>query len=100
LFALEHASVFAAQAEAIRQERQVLMTALAALPGVTVFPSEANMILIRVPDAEACFQGLKRQGILIKNVSKMHELLANCLRLTVGTPAENAQMLAAFQTLL
>ncbi|MDB5869350.1 MAG: histidinol phosphate aminotransferase apoenzyme, partial [Polaromonas sp.] len=35
--------------------------------------------------------------VLVKNVSKMHPLLANCLRLTVGTADENAQLLAALE---
>ena len=55
------------------------------------------MILVRIPDATKSFEGMKLKGILVKNVSKMHPLLNNCLRLTVGTPAENAQMLAAFK---
>jgi histidinol-phosphate aminotransferase len=97
LFALEHADVFAEQAAQIRQERQKLTDALAALPGVHVFPSQANMLLVRMPDATKCFEGMKTKGILVKNVSKMHTLLHNCLRLTVGTPAENAQMLAALK---
>ena len=97
LFALEHADVFAEQAAQIRQERQKLTDALAALPGVHVFPSQANMLLVRMHDATKCFEGMKTKGILVKNVSKMHTLLHNCLRLTVGTPAENAQMLAALK---
>jgi histidinol-phosphate aminotransferase len=97
LFALEYADVFAEQAAQIRQERQKLTDALAALPGVHVFPSQANMLLVRMPDATKCFEGMKTKGILVKNVSKMHTLLHNCLRLTVGTPAENAQMLAALK---
>jgi len=40
---------------------------------------------------------MKSHKVLIKNVSKMHPLLANCLRLTVGTADENAQMLAALE---
>jgi histidinol-phosphate aminotransferase len=100
LFALEHADVFAEQAQAIRLQRQQLQADLAALPGVTVFPSEANMILVRVPDATASFEGMKRAGVLVKNVSKMHPLLHQCLRLTVGTPDENRQMLAALQSTL
>ena len=43
---------------------------------------------------------MKARGVLIKNVSKIHPLLVNCLRLTVGTDAENAQMLAALQAAL
>lgn len=100
LFALEHAEVFAAQAQDLRQERTRLMQALTALPGVKPFPSEANMILARVPDAAKTFDGLKAHGVLIKNISKMHPLLANCLRLTVGAAAENDQLLAALKASL
>ncbi len=97
LFALEHAEVYAAQAAELRQERSRLQSALAGLSGVQVFPSEGNMILIRVPDANALHADLKSRGVLVKNVSAMHRLLAGCLRLTVGTPAENDGMLAALQ---
>jgi len=97
LFALEHAEVFAQQAQVLRQERTRLLTELARMPGVQPFPSEANMILARVPDAAKAFDGLKARQVLVKNVSKMHPLLANCLRLTVGTPQENTLMLAALK---
>ena len=97
LFALEHAEVFAEQAKDLREQRARLLKELAALPAVKPFPSEANMILVRVPDAAKTFEGLKAQGVLIKNVSKMHPLLANCLRLTVGTAQENTQLLAAMK---
>jgi histidinol-phosphate aminotransferase len=97
LFALEHDAVFAAQALEIRAQRAMLLEALVKLPGVRVFPSEANMILLRVPDAAQTFVALKRHKILVKNVSALHPLLANCLRLTVGTPDENRQLLTALQ---
>lgn len=100
LFALEHAEVFAAQAVDLVAQRTQMLQALAAMPGVKVWPSEANMVLVRVPDAAKTFDGMKARGVLVKNVSKMHPLLANCLRLTVGTATENAQMLAAFQDAL
>jgi histidinol-phosphate aminotransferase len=100
LFALEHEEVFAGQAKAVRDERAVIQRALAVLPGVDSWPSDANMILVRVPDAQKTFDGMKSRGVLVKNVSKMHALLANCLRLTVGTADENAQMLAALQASL
>jgi histidinol-phosphate aminotransferase len=100
LFALEHAQVFAAQAEAIREQRLALQAALQAMPGVQAWPSDANMILVRVADAAKTFEGMRQQGVLVKNVSKMHPLLANCLRLTVGTADENARMLAALQASL
>ena len=97
LFALEHVDVFAAQAEQIRAQRGVLAAGLSRLPDVRQWRSEANMILIRVPDAARTFEDMKARGVLIKNVSKMHPLLANCLRLTVGTADDNAQMLAALE---
>lgn len=100
LFAIEHADVFAVQAAELRSQRAALTERLAALPGVQVWPSEANMILLRVPDAHALFAGMKARGVLVKNVSALHPLLANCLRLTVGTPEENAQMLQALQAVL
>lgn len=100
LFALEHADVFARQAATIRAERERLIAVLAAIPGVQPFPSQANMVLVRVPDAQKAFDGMKARGVLVKNVSKMHPLLGNCLRLTVGTPDENAQMIAALQSTL
>jgi histidinol-phosphate aminotransferase len=100
LFALEHADVFAQQAAQIREQRAELMEVMAKMPGVTVFPSDANMVLTRVPDAQRCFDALKSDGILVKNVSKMHPLLDECLRLTVGTPAENALLIQALQKVL
>jgi histidinol-phosphate aminotransferase len=100
LFALEHADVFAEQASVLRSERTRLLAALAALPGVMPFPSEANMILVRVPDAARAFEGLVASKVLVKNISKMHPLLANCLRLTVGTEGENTQLLASLEKAL
>lgn len=100
LFALEHADEYARQAAVIRAERARIFSALATLPGVTPFPSEANMVLVRVPDAARTFAGMKARGVLIKNVSALHPLLADCLRITVGTPDENVQMLAAFAAAL
>ena len=104
LFALEHADVFAAQAKTVCDERSALTQALQAMPGVTPFPSDANMMLARFeggPDtATLVFESLKAQKVLVKNVSKMHPLLTNCLRLTIGTPQENQQLLAALAVAL
>ena len=100
LFALEHADVFAAQALDIRAQRAMLFEALKTMPGVQAFPSDANMMLVRVSDAAKTFAGMKARKVLIKNVSGLHPLLANCLRLTVGTANENAQMLAALKASL
>ena len=97
LFALEHQEVFMAQALDIRAQRAILLEALRAMPGVSPWDSDANMILVRFPDAQKVFEGLKARGVLVKNVSKMHPLLAQCLRLTVGTADENQRLLAAIQ---
>jgi histidinol-phosphate aminotransferase len=100
LFALEHEEVFRDQALDVCAQRALLLEALADLSGVHVYPSEANMILLRVPSAAQVFEGLKAHGVLVKNVSKMHPLLADCLRLTVGTAGENQQLLAALKACL
>lgn len=97
LFALEHEAVYDMQALSIRSQRERLFLALQSLPGVAPFPSEANMVLARFPDAASTFERLKQSRILVKNVSGMHPLLHNCLRLTVGTPEETAQLIAALQ---
>ena len=100
LFALEHAGEFAAQAEVLRAERERLQRALRAIAGITPFPSEANMILVRVPDSKRAFEGMRARGVLVKNIAGLHPLLANCLRLTVGTPEENALMIDALKASL
>jgi histidinol-phosphate aminotransferase len=97
LFALEHVDEYAKQAATIRAEREKLSGQIAQLPGVRAFPSQANMILARVPDAKRVFEGMRARGVLIKNVSGLHPLLANCIRITIGTPEENPQTLAALR---
>lgn len=98
--ALEHIDVLTTQARAILAERAPLAAALAALPGVTVFPSDANFITFRVPSAPETFAALKARKVLIKNLHGAHPLLANCLRVTVGTPAENRAFLDALTVAL
>jgi len=99
-FALEHLEVLEAQAEAICAERSRLGEALAGLPGVTVFPSQANFFLLRVPDAVRAFDGLCRQGVLVRSFHGTHPMLAHCLRVTVGTPEENRILLNALREAL
>jgi histidinol-phosphate aminotransferase len=99
-FLLDHVDVLDAQAAQLREERTKLAQAVAALPGTEVFPSAGNFLLVRVPDASVLFETLLTARVLIKNVSKMHPLLANCVRLTVGSPEENAQLLAGLKLVL
>ena len=100
LFALENKELFAAQALDLIGQRAILLEAFGRLPGLTYWNSDANMILVRVADSTQTFEAMKAQGVLVKNVSKMHPLLANCLRLTVGTADENRLMLAALENSL
>jgi len=100
LFALEHAGEFAAQAEVLRSERERLQRSLKAIAGITPFTSEANMILVRVPDSKKAFEGMRARGVLVKNIAGLHPLLVNCLRLTVGTPEENTLMIEALKASL
>ena len=97
LFALEHADEYARQAALLKAERSRLQAALAGMAGVRPFPSDANMVLVRVPDAKRAFEGLKARGVLVKHIAGLHPLLANCLRLTVGAPEENDAMIQALK---
>jgi histidinol-phosphate aminotransferase len=100
LFALENKEAFRLQAQAIVAQRAMLIEAISQLPGAQALKSDANMFLVRVADAAKTFEGLKQRGVLIKNVSKMHPLLHNCLRISVGTPDENHTMLTALRSSL
>ena len=101
-FALRHKTLFDEQTRAIRQARDGLFAALAALSGVSPYPSQANFILCRLPQgrALAVHEGLRQQGVLVKNLHGSHPLLQECLRITVGTEAENKRLLDALRGLL
>jgi histidinol-phosphate aminotransferase len=85
------------QTEAIRAARTELARELAAIKGIETFASAANFVLFRVREADRVFDALKQRGILLKNLSRAHPLLANCLRATVGTPEENVEFLRALR---
>jgi histidinol-phosphate aminotransferase len=97
LFMLERLEVLEEQAARIRLERQTLGESLRALKGVTVFPSEANFFLMRVPDAERTYAALKQQNVLVRN---LHPGIRNCVRVTVGTPDENRILVNALREAL
>ncbi|VXC31706.1 histidinol-phosphate transaminase [Massilia sp. 9I] len=99
-FALDHLDVLDSQAELLNLERSRLAGELAALPGVEVFPSAANFISMRVPDADKVCSELRDGKVLIKNLGKMDKMLANCIRVTVSTPEENTAFLNALKASL
>jgi len=100
-FALQHKDVLDEQAERLCAGRERLAHELAGLPGVQVWPSAANFILFRTAKpADAVVAALREQGVLIKNLSGTGGVLANCLRVTVGIPEENAAFLAVLRKTL
>ncbi|HXA48574.1 MAG TPA: histidinol-phosphate transaminase [Burkholderiaceae bacterium] len=103
-FVLQHTPILDAQAATLREQRENLRLALTAVPGVHVFPSAANFLLLRVQaptkNGDAIFANLLEHKVLVKNVGKMHILLENCLRVTVSTPQENALFIDALQAAL
>lgn len=98
-FILDHSDVLDEQALMLRNERSKLSSALMALPGVDVFPSAGNFLLIRLRGAGInsadVANRIAEHRVLVKNVGKMHPLLDNCLRITVSTPQENKLFLDA-----
>lgn len=94
LTVLEAPEYVAARAKEVRLERERLQRGLEALPGVEVFPSQTNFLLFRVGDAAAFFDHLLGAGVLVRRQDHLPGL-AGCLRVSVGTPAENGAFLAA-----
>ena len=94
---LAHHEVLLQQAEQIRLDRAKLYRQLDEIAAIRVYPSEANFLLFRVVNANAVFDGLKRRGVLIKNLSSGHPMLKDCLRVTVGTPNENERFMIALK---
>ncbi len=100
-FALRHKAVLDRQAAELCAQRRQLLHGLQSLPGLQVFPSQANFILFRTGPGEAdrVFTALKQAGVLIKNLSAA-DGLEDCLRVTVGLAEENARFLAALEEAL
>lgn len=97
LVALQRPELVSGRVEALIAERRRLEGAVRAIDGITTYPSEANFLLLRTraPAADV-FAGLLERGVLVRDVSR-GPLLENCLRVTVGTHAENNQFLDALR---
>jgi len=98
-FALEHQQFLLEQTQTICQQRTKVLAALQKIHDIKAYPSSANFILFKTLEksANAVFDSLKQQGILIKNLSPQGGLMGNCLRVTIGKPEENQAFLAALQ---
>ena len=87
------------QVSSILREREKLANALASCFFVKkIYPSDANFILIKVDDANKRYDELLRHGIVIRNRTTQLGC-ENCLRISLGTPAENKQLLTLLNTL-
>lgn len=85
----------------ILAERDRVTSLLAGWPGVRVWPSATNFLLVRIPgDAVAIHARMRELGVLVKCVARQHPLIAGCLRLTIATPEQNERCLAALQQAL
>ncbi len=79
-------------------ERERLVANLQSLDVVTtIYPSDANFILVKVKGADALYQHLKNKGIIVRNRSNV-VLCDDCLRITIGTAEENAQVIEAIKS--
>ena len=97
--ALENREVVDTQIETLLKERNSLIHAFKLVPFITkIYPSEANFILIKVDDANKRYDELIKNGVVVRNrSSQLH--CDNCLRITVGTPSENTQLLTLLNSL-
>ncbi|MDO4906875.1 histidinol-phosphate transaminase [Neisseria sp.] len=98
-FALQHADRIARTTAALKAERERLFRELSAIGRLKAFPSEANFITVRVPDAAETYEALKKNKILVKKLHGSHPILAQCLRLTVGSPQQNDAVLNVIRNL-
>ncbi len=98
--ALRHRDILDRQISLLISERERLYNALMRLRGITAYPSETNFILIRTAmDATRIHEKLKGAGILVRNLNKPGQL-RNCLRVTIGTPAQNREFLRTLEKIL
>ncbi len=106
-FALDNYAIFESQAEKTRSQRARLFDELKTIDAIEVFPSQANFLLLRTKPgrAGAIHQALIEEKVLIKNLHNPEKtakanLLADCLRVTVGTPEQNDLFLAALRKVI
>jgi histidinol-phosphate aminotransferase len=81
----------------ILQEKERLVNAFGSLDFILeVFPSDANFLLVKVEDADALYNYLLKQGVIVRNRSRL-PLCHGCLRITIGTNEENTRLLEEMQ---
>ncbi|MDX9875176.1 MAG: histidinol-phosphate transaminase [Spongiibacteraceae bacterium] len=100
-FALENFQIIRQQTAAIRSERERLHSELLSIPQLHVWPSEANFVLTRTPPGRASevFEALKQAGLLVRLLDGSHPALTDCLRITIGEPADSDRLVATLRQL-
>lgn len=98
---LDQRDLIQSRVSAILQERDNLYQGLSEIPGLQAYPSYANFLMVesRLPAVEL-FAKLAKRGILVRDISKQHPMLGNKLRITVGKPEENVELVVALQEIL
>jgi histidinol-phosphate aminotransferase len=92
--AFEHAALLHERIARVVSERERMAAALARHPTWRAYPSAANFLLVRTPDAAPAHAALRAAGVLVRRQDSLPGL-AGCFRVTVGTPAENDAFLVA-----
>jgi histidinol-phosphate aminotransferase len=98
---LDEKNTYKERRELIQRERQKMRLELSKLPGIeTVFPSEANFLLVRVQNsATVLVKKLADRGIIIRNRSYLPRC-KNCVRITIGRPEDNKRLLNNMKEIL
>ena len=96
LAAIKHREVLFERIDHLKGQREFVYRNLGEIPGVVPYPSHGNFIMFEVKEPGLVFEGLLKQGILIRDVSR-YPMLANALRVTIGTDEENLKFLEALE---
>ncbi len=95
--ALRQPEIWEEQLSTILRERDHLIHALSQMPITEhIFPTAANFVLVRVSDPDGLYRFLVQNGIIVRNRSSVI-LCEGCLRITIGTPDENSQLIQSLQ---
>jgi len=93
-FRLSEEELVHSEVEMIVEEREKMRVSLEQLPmSLLVYPSQANFLLVQLKNADSLYHFLVTKGVIVRNRNRVHRC-AGCLRLTIGSQAENKELLA------
>ena len=98
LASLKSKDDIAADVNQVLKERDRVYALMENLQSVEIFRTDSNFILFRALDADLIYNGLVKDGVLIRNLNS-DGALKNCLRVTIGMPEENDSFLNALKKL-